>query len=424
MDFETQDQQQEAYESRQSDAPSTSDAQEEPPVAARQKTHRLPIVLGITLLILIVVGAVVYALRDVHVRIERADGAFAFIIESKKQDVQDIEPTERADPAAYLGTGKTMTVVPSPPGVPNRPSSAANALSLQEIYEKASPCVALVRAERLRGSVVGIGVILSEDGYLITNACVVDRALKLLVTLNGGEPQEAVLVGSDAAGDIAVLKIEASGLTTAVFGDSDTLRVGDLAVAMEAPAVTGLSCAISNGIISGIDRDVTVNGRQMTLIRTNIPSSGNAGGPIFNCYGQVVALRTPMYVPASNSTGYAIPVSAVKPVVDELMERGFVTDRPSIGVSVEEIPDRVRIYYGLPGGVYVASVQPGSGAEKAGVRAGDILTALNDQSVTSAASLEQLRNNYAAGDVVMLTIYRSGEYLQLPVSLTQQEQSS
>ncbi|MDO4846295.1 MAG: PDZ domain-containing protein, partial [Oscillospiraceae bacterium] len=167
-----------------------------------------------------------------------------------------------------------------------------------------------------------------------------------------------------------------------------------------------------------------VNGRQMTLKLTNIPSSPNPGAPIFNRYGHVVALRTPMYLPASNGTGYAIPVSAVKPVVDELMERGFVTDRPSIGVSVEEIPDRVRIYYGLPSGVYVASVQPGSGAEKAGIRAGDILTALNDQSVTSAASLEQLRNNYAAGDVVMLTIYRSGEYLQLPVSLTQQEQSN
>ncbi len=418
MDYETPDRVQEPV-----GEPEETPAAPQP----KKKRRRWPLVLGIIVLVLAIAVAICL-LSGTFVRIERTDHSFSLVVGTEQQSPQVAEQTASTDPASYIGSGQELEIASSAPGVPNVPSSAPGALSLQEIFAQAQPCLASVAAARQRGTVFGTAVILSEDGYLLTNTKAVERASSLFVTLESGEMLEAVLVGSDASSDIAVLKIDAEGLTPAVFGDSDVLRVGDLAVAISGPLSSGSGYSMTEGIISGINPSVTRNGRQVSMLRTSAVISGKTGCPLFNCYGQVIGLCTVRmergYSSSSNneSVCLAIPTAAVKLVADELIEKGYVSGRPSIGVSVEDLPDRARIYYGLPSGVYVTAVQPGSGAEQAGVQTGDIITGLNDRQVTGAASLEQIRNNYAAGDVIELTVYRDGQYLRIPVALMQQSQ--
>ena len=359
-------------------------------------------------------------------RIERTDHSVSVILGTGVQKPLTAEQTASTDPESYIGSGQQLDITPSAPGVPNVPSSAPGALSLQEIFAQSQSCLASVAAARQRGTVYGTAVILSEDGYLLTNTKAVERANSLFVTLESGEMLDAVLVGCDASSDIAVLKIDAEGLTPAVFGDSDVLRVGDLAVAISAPNSTDSGFTMTEGIVSGINPSVTRNGRQISMLRTSAVVGGKTGCPLFNCYGQVIGLCTVRmergYSSNTNNEGacMAIPTAAIKLVADELIEKGYVSGRPSIGVTVEDLPDRARIYYGLPSGVYVTGVQVGSGAEEAGIQVGDIITGLGDRRVTGSASLEQIRNNYAAGDVIELTVYRDGQYLRIPVSLMQQ----
>ena len=418
MDYETPGLQQEPADRPAEETPI-------PPQSEKTRRRRWPIVVGIILLLL-VIAVVVCLLSGTFVRIERTDHSLSLVVGMGAPKPQLTEQTASTDPAAYIGSGQQLDLAPSAQGAPNTPSSAPGALSLQEIFAQSQPCLASVAAARQRGTLFGTAVILSEDGYLLTNAKAIERAASLFVTLESGEMMEAVLVGSDASSDVAVLKVDAEGLTPAVFGDSSSLRVGDLAVSICGPLSSDSSFSMTEGIISGINPAVTRNGRQISILRTSAVGGGKTGCPLFNCYGQVIGLcttRVERSFSASNneSTCTAIPTSAIKLVVDELIEKGYVSGRPSIGVSVEDLPDRARIYYGLPSGVYVTAVQAGSGAEQAGVQTGDIITALNDRPITGAASLEQIRNNYAAGDVIELTIYREGQYLRIPVPLMQQD---
>ena len=253
------------------------------------------------------------------------------------------------------------------------------------------------------GTSSGTGIIMSPDGYVITNHHVISGALVISVLTNDNREFEAALVGSDEMSDLAVLKIDARGLQAAEFGDSSKLRVGDSVVAIGDPLGVQLRGTMTNGIISAINRDLTVGDRTMTLIQTNAAlNNGNSGGPLINCYGQVIGINTvkmSSYYTASATVeglGFAIPISG------------------------DSLPTYYRAYYRLPDGVYVTSVNDGSDAKAKGIREGDIVTAINGEVISSIDDLNTIKNQYAAGDEVTLTIYRSGAYYEVTVTLVDQ----
>ena len=308
-----------------------------------------------------------------------------------------------------------LVVVPSPSGVETVVSSAEGALSLQRIYEKMSPSVVSIIATLKNGTATGTGIIMSESGYIITNHHVIEGAGQLSVLTHDDQQYPAELIGSDTISDLAVLRIEADGLTAAEFGDSDSLRVGDSVVAIGDPLGIQLRGTMTSGIISAINRDLTVEDRKMTLIQTDAAlNSGNSGGPLINCYGQVIGINT---MKMSNfyslsatveGIGFAIPIDTAKPIIDELIEKGYVSGRPAIGIDGETLPATYRIYYRLPQGIYVTRVYRNSDAAAKGVSEGDIITAINGVSVTTMEQLNRVKNQFTAGQTITLTIYRGG----------------
>ena len=308
-----------------------------------------------------------------------------------------------------------LAVVPSPSGVETVVSSAEGALSLQRIYEKMSPSVVSIIATLKNGTATGTGIIMSESGYIITNHHVIEGAGQLSVLTHDDQQYPAELIGSDTISDLAVLRIEADGLTAAEFGDSDSLRVGDSVVAIGDPLGIQLRGTMTSGIISAINRDLTVEDRKMTLIQTDAAlNSGNSGGPLINCYGQVIGINTmKMSNFYSSSTtvegiGFAIPIDTAKPIIDELIEKGYVSGRPAIGIDGETLPATYRIYYRLPQGIYVTRVYQNSDAAAKGVSEGDIITAINGISVTTMEQLNRVKNQFTAGQTITLTIYHGG----------------
>ena len=270
---------------------------------------------------------------------------------------------------------------------------------------------------------------MTADGYVITNHHVIKDARTVSVLTSDDRMLEAALVGSDKLSDLAVLKVEGS-FTPAQFGDSSVLRVGDTVVAIGDPLGVKLRGTMTYGIISAINRDLTVDDRTMTLIQTDAAlNNGNSGGPLINCYGQVVGVNTMkmsgmsgLYSGSASveGLGFAIPMAVAKPIIDELIENGYVAGRPAIGISSETLPDAFRVYYRLPAGIYISGVTEGSDAQAKGIRAGDIVTAINGTPVTRTEELNTVKNQFTAGDTVTLTIYRDRTYYDVEVILIDQ----
>ena len=299
----------------------------------------------------------------------------------------------------------------SPQSVENIPQEGAK--SLQAIYEENIDSVVSITCSLNGGSSSGTGVVLTADGYIVTNAHVVEDAKGITVTLTDGRVLEADVVGADGASDLAVLCVDASDLQPARFGDSSVLRVGDAVVAIGDPLGAQLRGTMTDGIISAINRDIAVDGRTMTLIQTNAAlNSGNSGGPLLNCYGQVIGINTMKIGDAMSGAGveglgFAIPSTTVKSIVDQLVAQGYVSGRPSLGISVQSIPGFYQRYYGYPAGLYIGEVEADSPAERAGLLAGDILMSFEGQSVPNVDSLSSLLYGYEAGDTVTIVIYRN-----------------
>ena len=246
-----------------------------------------------------------------------------------------------------------------------------------------------------------------------------------MVILSDGSEYEAKLVGEDPQSDIAILKIEAAGLTPAEFGKSDELSVGDEVVAIGNPLGMEFSGTLTNGIISAIDRDMDYNGATMTLLQTNAAiNEGNSGGPLINMYGQVIGITNMKMVNSSDVTiegiGFAIPSNTVKEMADQLMAKGKVTGRPGIGITCGMVPEAAAQHYGLVCGLYIISVVPESDAAAKGVQAGDILTHINGQAVYTTDDVLAIRDGYGVGDVLTFTIFRNGESFNVDVELYDQ----
>ena len=318
-------------------------------------------------------------------------------------------------PAVVLGDGTTLELHPRPPGGEDA------WLSFQEIYVKLSPSVVLVEVT-LRGGFghgSGTGVVMTENGYIITNAHVVEGARQIRVVLENGEGFVAALVGEDVNSDIAVLKIDAQGLVPAVFGDSDTLQIGEEVAVIGNPL--GQLHSMSNGIISALNREVVYDGITMRLIQTNAAiNEGNSGGPLINRYGQVVGITNMKLVGWFSSVegmGFAIPTTTVKPVVDAIIAHGYVPGRPGIGVVIHTVDNREAAASGIAPGIYVQSVVPNSDAAAQGLREGDRIVAFDGREVSSALELRDQIQRFTAGDTVRITIERDGRTMDLNIML-------
>ena len=304
---------------------------------------------------------------------------------------QMISTSGTQDPFAALeraetGTGVTVTISAAS-GEPMTPT---------EIYQKCVPSIVSLWAEGDETSSTGTGIVMSADGYLLTNAHVVANSRTVYAAFYDDTILEAKLVGADADADVAVLKVEASNLTPAEFGDSDQLLCGDMVVAIGDPL--GYRTSITQGIVSALNRIVNVDGVDMEVIQTSAPINfGNSGGALINDHGQVVGITTMKIVSEDNTIeglGFAIPMTNVKETADWL-----IAGQPALGFTVEFREDTL----------YVSYVELNSNAYTAGLRAGDQIIALNEITVTSIEELKQVKADVLPGDMVSLQVLRSGE---------------
>ncbi len=262
----------------------------------------------------------------------------------------------------------------------------------------------------------GSGFVITEDGYILTNYHVIEDANSIKVTFVDGTSYDATLVGGEEENDIAVLKINANGLTPVIIGNSDNVQVGEQVVAIGNP-LGELTYSMTQGIISAKDRSITMeNGEVMNMLQTDTAiNSGNSGGPLFDMYGQVIGITSAKLSGSSSSSatieglGFAIPINDIKDMVTDIMENGYVTGKPYLGITVSTVPESVSERYGMSQGALVESVDPTSCAAKAGLQKGDIITALNGTTVISSAELVEEKKQYQAGDTVSIDIERDGE---------------
>ena len=312
------------------------------------------------------------------------------------------------------------------PTSPQSVETATGGMSLQAIYEKAIGSVVSVSCRLTNGAgSTGTGVVLTQDGYIVTNCHVIEGAAAISVMLTDERVLAAELVGKDTVSDLAVLRVKADDLLPIELGDSSALRVGDTVVAIGDPLGVELRGTMTDGIVSAINRNVSVNGRIMTLIHTNAAlNSGNSGGPLINCYGQVIGINTMKIGIFADSAGvegiaFAIPSTTVKDVAEQLILQGYVAGRPTLGITGEEVSSIHQFYYRMPAGLYINHVEPGSDAYAKGVDTGDILISINDIRITSMDGLNAVLYNLNVGDKVEAVIYRAGtQYL---LELTVQE---
>lgn len=290
-------------------------------------------------------------------------------------------------------------------------SSSGNELSVAEINTKVSPSVVLISGKSMQGEGQGTGVIITEDGYIATNAHVVSGFSELTVTLNDENNTEypAMVVGTDETTDIAVIRINASGLTPAELGTSSTLQVGQSVVVIGNPLGKEFSGSVTTGVISALDRQVEFeDGSVYNYIQTDAAiNSGNSGGPLVNMQGQVIGINAAKIdTSVAEGMGFAIPIDDVVPVVNDLMEYGYVTNRPYIGIGGEGLNEQYSSYYNLPQGVHVLSIEEGSPAAESELQVDDIITHINGVEINSVGQLNNVKNKCKPGDTVELTVYR------------------
>ena len=266
----------------------------------------------------------------------------------------------------------------------------------------------------------GSGIIINADGYIVTNNHVIENASSLKVILNNSEEYAAKVIGTDPQTDLAVLKIEAGKeLPYATFGDSADLKAGETAIAIGNPLGTEFAGTVTKGVISALNRSVTVEGKQLTLIQTDAAiNPGNSGGALVNSYGEVVGINTVKISSGDvEGLGFAIPINEAKPIIQDLMEDGYVKGRPVIGLSGREMTQEMARTYGYVTGVYVVEVTPFSGAERAGIKAGDVITKVEDQEVKTVEDINNIRDSHQIGDKLKFEIDRRGQKLTVEVEL-------
>ena len=354
---------------------------------------------------------------------EHQELAISFTTEPTEEMTEQTVPTQAPSSMAASAPNATMDLQAAPKGIDNIPQGGG--ISLQDIYTRNIPSVVSITCQSSHSASSGTGVILSADGYIVTNAHVVENSSAVTVQLTDDRTFSARLVGCDDISDLAVLRIDCTDLTPAQFGDSSTLRVGDTVVAIGDPLGAAFRGTYTNGIVSAINRDVDMNGRTMTLIQTNAAlNSGNSGGPLINCYGQVIGINT-MKIGTFTDTagveglGFAIPSTQVKEIVDQIISQGYVSGRPTLGISGETLSTFYQHYYRMPAGLYITEVDPGSDAARKGIQEGDMLLYLGDTRITGMEDLKAAVYDCQVGEVVEVIVYHKGQQYKLELTLSE-----
>jgi serine protease Do len=353
-------------------------------------------------------------------------------------DISDVALLQFADGTVMLGEPERASLarppvrpavqipVSSQPGQPPAPREPGEALTFSEVYEKAAPAVAFIASSSASASGTGSGIVISADGYIVTNHHVVEGARQISVFLYDGLQYAAQLVGGDRLSDLAVLKIRAEGLPYIGFGSSDAVRPGDPVAVIGNPLGMYLSNTITTGVISGINRDITIEGAAgditMTVLQTSCAvNPGNSGGPLLNEYGQVIGIisskimgnRTQM----AEGLGFAIPSDTAVPLVEQIIEYGYVRGRPALGITVDT---SYRPVHGMPPGVRVISVDERADVHAKGLQPEDIITHVDGEAVADIGELNVIRNARTAGDNMRLTVWRWGSVLTIDVVLMEE----
>ena len=300
----------------------------------------------------------------------------------------------------------------------------ADGMAGEDIYKKVNPSVVSVISTTAEGTGSGSGVIMSKDGYIITNNHVVDGAQSVSVQLSDGTSLDAEIIGTDEQTDLAVIKVTpTSDLTAAEFGDSDELEPGEYAYAIGSPGGVQFANTITGGRISAINRDLTVNDRVMTLIQTDASiNNGNSGGALINKYGQVVGITSAKLSGNAfgsatvEGMGFAIPINTAKDIVDELIQNGYVSGRPSIGITGQNVESAD----GKVSGVQVYSIDSRAKAASEGLQVGDVITAVDGTPTPDMDKVNELKQDKKAGDKLTLSVYRisTGKTLNITITLT------
>lgn len=392
-------------------------------------------------------------------------GAYLANMNRQETAVSANANAEKAPVTSSAPQPVTSTAMPAA----NTSKELESGYTTAEVIEKVTPSVVLITsASAGAGTSTGTGIVFTSDGYIVTNAHVVNfeqtvrtngnsnsnspygysdpfssffenfygfgggnnyetvvvEAEEVSITLSDGTEYEAKIVGSDANTDLAVLKIDAQGLTPADIGDSSSLVMGDTAITLGYPLGLGLSA--SDGIISGLDKEMSVEvaggSVSMTLLQTDAAiNSGNSGGPLLNNMGQVVGITSSKLSGSSiDGVGFAIPITDALPLINELMTTGEVKNTvPKIGITGMDITSAVQRYYGLPmdSGVLVSAVEPGSCAEAAGIAEGDVIVGADGKDVTNMEELIALKNKHKAGETMIITLARNDGNIDVELTL-------
>ena len=268
----------------------------------------------------------------------------------------------------------------------------------------------------------GTGFLITEDGYILTNHHVVNGASSVSVTLYNGESYDAKVIGSDEDYDIAVLKIDVTGATPVVLGDSSKLAIGESVAAVGNP-LGELTFSMTEGIVSCVNRAINVDGTPFNMIQVDCSNNpGHSGGPHFNSYGEVIGIVSAKYSSYSNTTvegiGFAIPINDVVSLVKDIMTNGYVTNKAYMGITLQTMTAQMaqQYRYDVTEGVFVCSVDPDSAADKAGLKLGDVITKMDDTDITSYEDLVAAKKSYSAGDTVTLTVYREGKTIEVELT--------
>ena len=270
----------------------------------------------------------------------------------------------------------------------------------------------------------GSGFILTSDGYIVTNYQVGGDAQTIQVTLYSGDTYDAQYVGGDEDYDIAVIKIEATGLQAVTLGDSEELNVGDHVLAIGNP-LGELTFSMSGGMVSSVNRTINVDGTPFNMIQTDTSiNPGNSGGPLLNSYGEVVGIVSAKYSSTGSNgetaegLGFAIPINDVSSMIQDIMTNGYVSNRAYLGATIGTLNASMaqQYRYDITEGAFVYSVEDGGPADQAGLQLGDVITAIDDTEITSLDDLTAARKSYTAGDTCTLTVYRQGETITLQLT--------
>ena len=353
----------------------------------------------------------------------------------------------KPDTVVYQGERPTVdvdTVANSNGGQPMTPEQlyAANLASCVGIT--VSTTSVNIFGQTTTSAASGSGFVLTQDGYIVTNYHVIedavdDSSVSIEVSFADGTQYTATLVGGEQDNDVAVLKIDATGLQPVTLGDSDQLVVGETVYTIGNP-LGELTYSLTDGLVSALDRLITTSSTNQTtgktetttlnVLQTNCDiNPGNSGGPLFDSYGNVVGIVTAKYTQTSSGVsaeglGFALPINDVKEIINDLIEHGYVTGKPYLGIQVQDVSSEAQ-RYGISAGAAVLYVADGSCAQEAGLQVNDIIIAIDDTAIDSSSALTAaLSSNYKAGDTVTLTVIRNQEQVQLSVTLDEQNEQT